>query len=396
VALAALISAYRDSSDPTAPLCSMLPLVGRTLLERQARVAADAGASRIIILVERLPADLVAAIDRLRAERLDVAVARGVERAAEALDANDDVLLVADGALFDGGHVRQLLDEGARAVLTVPAERHGERFERIDAERRWSGLALIDGALLKETAAILRDWDFQSTVLRRALQSGAVLVDARTSTEFAQSRDDLADLERRLIANAGPAGGGWASRYLLAPVERHAVSWMVAHRFGSAAPAFGAILLALLGAAAFVIGPFWAGLALLVAGAPLRGIAARLARIRIESGGLSRLVDTILPLLHTVSLLALGARLSPTLGWGMALLAVVTLAFLVARAIEAPQERVRGGTWLADGQGLIVLMIPFAVLQQWGAGLALISAYAAASFFWAQREVHRVSRAHQD
>ena len=34
------------------------------------------------------------------------------------------------------------------------------------------------------------------------------------------------------------------------------------------------------------------------------------------------------------------------------------------------------------------LMLPFAVFGLWHAGLAFLFAYAAASFFWAQREVH--------
>ena len=39
------------------------------------------------------------------------------------------------------------------------------------------------------------------------------------------------------------------------------------------------------------------------------------------------------------------------------------------------------------------LMLPFAAVDLWHAGLAALFAYAAASFFWAQSEVHARHRA---
>jgi hypothetical protein len=42
------------------------------------------------------------------------------------------------------------------------------------------------------------------------------------------------------------------------------------------------------------------------------------------------------------------------------------------------------------------LLLPFAAFGLWHAGLAALFAYAAASFFWAQREVHRALPDRQD
>src|SRR5947209_268366 len=68
--LAALIAAYHESNEPGGSLRATLPLAGRTLVERQARLASAAGAAPIILAVERVPPELTAAIDRLRAEGL--------------------------------------------------------------------------------------------------------------------------------------------------------------------------------------------------------------------------------------------------------------------------------------------------------------------------------------
>jgi hypothetical protein len=44
---------------------------------------------------------------------------------------------------------------------------------------------------------------------------------------------------------------------------------------------------------------------------------------------------------------------------------------------------------------MIWLLLPFAVTGMWIPGLAMLAGYAAASFFWVQRQVHRVISAPQ-
>ena len=139
----------------------------------------------IVVAVERVPPELIAAIDRLRG-RGDRSGRRPQRRRGGR-----------------GGRIRRtgcccrrrpdrrrepydrLLDLGGLALLTMPDVRVDERYERIDADSRWAGLALLDGALLQRTAAMLRDWDLQSTLLRRAVQAGArqLAVPARTADE---------------------------------------------------------------------------------------------------------------------------------------------------------------------------------------------------------------------
>ena len=95
--LAALIAAYHEAEAPDAGLRATLPLAGRTLVERQARLAASAGASPILLYVERVPPELLAAIERLRNEGVPVRLARSASEAVEAVDVDDRLLLVGDG-----------------------------------------------------------------------------------------------------------------------------------------------------------------------------------------------------------------------------------------------------------------------------------------------------------
>jgi len=80
----------------------------------------------------------------------------------------------------------------------------------------------------------------------------------------------------------------------------------------------------------------------------------------------------------------------------MILLAFVILAFLAALGLETEGRRVRFAMFLAERKGMTWLMLPFAAFGLWQAGLGLLFAYAAASFFWAQREAHKAPAPTQD
>lgn len=386
MALAALISAYHESGEP-GHLRATLPLAGRTVVERQARLAAAAGADPVILFVERLPAALTAAIERLRRDRVPVRVVRSVEEAAEAVDVFDRLLLVADGAILPQSQHVKLASREDAAVLTVPDGGFGELYERLDAESRWAGLAVIDGARLRETAGMLRDWDLQSTLLRRALQAGASHVAAEGAVAILDRYDDLAELERRIVAGADGGRAGWADR-ILAPAERLATGALMASPVSPHVLGFAAALLTALGAVSFYLGWYWIGLLKLVAATPLDGIAARLARLRMQSGVRQSWWSYLIPLFAAAALVILAYGLVPAFGWIMVLLAFITLAFQLALAVETEGKEVRGASLLAERKGMAWLMLPFAAFGLWQAGLAFLFAYAALSFFWAQRQVH--------
>lgn len=390
MALAALISAYHESGEPGA-LRATLPIAGRTVVERQARLAAAAGAGVIVIVVERMPAGLTAAIDRLRRDRIAVQVARNAEEAAEAIDPYDRVLLVADGAVANGDQLARLAAADGPAVLTVPDRGHGELYERIDASSRWAGLAIVDGGLLRETTAMLRDWDLQSTLLRRALQAGARHLGAEGPVAILDTTSDLDGLERQILAAATEARGGWAAR-LLAPIERMATTFLMGAPAGSSPFGTAAAVLTGLGALFFAYGWLWLGLILALLATPLEGIALRLARLRMQDDVDRSWWAQFLPALSAAALAGLAYSLSAERGWGMLLLAVITVAFLLALGIETEGRKVRGSFFLAERRGMTWLLFPFALFGGWATGAAALFAYAAGSFFWAQRQVHSAAR----
>ncbi|MGE5723333.1 MAG: hypothetical protein ACM3YM_12825 [Sphingomonadales bacterium] len=392
--LAALISAYHDAEAPDAGLRATLPLAGRTLLERQARLAASAGASPIILFVERIPPELLAAIERLRHEGVKVGIARTAAEAAEAVHADDRLLLMADGFVADEVHVSRLVDAGPNSLLTLPDLGVDERFERIDAQSRWAGLALLTGQMLKHTAPMLQDWDLQSTLLRRAVQSGARQFSVRGEIADAHltivtGRADLLQIEKQILEGAVARRDSWTSRYLLGPAEQWATRLLMPT---VVMPEWLRILAVVLTAAAAVLFAnswLWLGGILLLLSTPLDDVADRLAMLRMQRVREGSWWSYLLPATAGAALMSLAYALAGTLGWGCLPIAAACLGFLAALWIEVGRREVEGMIFLAERKGMTWLMLPFALTGSWLAGLFALTFYAAGSFFWAQHQVHR-------
>jgi hypothetical protein len=396
--LAALICAYHEADEPGGALRATLPLAGRTVLERQARLAVAAGADLVVVAVERVPARLLEAIDRLRAHGVKVVVARNAGEAAEAVHTGDRLLVVADGLVATETHIERLLALGAGTILTVPDVRVDDRYERIDGHSRWAGLALYDGEMLKRTADMLGEWDLQSTLLRRAIQSGARQLSLRGEPAddlltVAERAEDLTLLQQRIFEGAGAHRGDWVSRHLLDRVEQIATRRLMPTDTSPATLGLAASLLTALGGLALAWDWLTLGTIFLLAATPLDGTAERLAALRMQDAGRDSWWANLLPVLAAAALVALGISLTDSRGWGCIALAAAAIAFVLALRKEVEGREVPGKVWLAERKGMIWLLLPFGLFGLWGTGLGALAAYAAGSFFWAQRHVHRRSSA---
>jgi hypothetical protein len=66
-----------------------------------------------------------------------------------------------------------------------------------------------------------------------------------------------------------------------------------------------------------------------------------------------------------------------------------TILFMLALRLEQAARKVAGEIWLAEPKAMIWILLPFAIGSAWTSALIALAAYAAGSFFWVQREVHR-------
>ncbi len=388
----ALIGAYQE--DDSGGLRALLPLAGRSLLEYQVRCAAAAGAAPVVIVVERVPQALQDAFERLRLDGVGVFPASDVSEALSRFEAGSMILLVGDGIAPPADLIAALANEPEPAVATVPDDDAHASFERIDAESRWAGVALVDSHLLGSTAAMLGDWDLQSTLLRRTIQEGALRVpanDAGGEPLLAETGEDLQDFQRKLVVSSRGSRPDWVSRYLLPPLEEFATERLMESSIRPPWLIWAALGLTLGGAVCFGRGWLGAGLVMLAGSMPLDLIANQLASLRLKPLPVRMLSRLALWPAAGIALLALGWwEMGHVSGWGALMTALGAGAFAEAARIERSSMQ-DDEPWLISRRSAIVLAVPFALAGAWTSYLVVLCLYAVVSFFIVQHVRHQPS-----
>lgn len=390
MAVGALIGAYQE--DDTGGLRALLPLAGRTLVEYQVRCAAAAGAAPIVVVVERVPQALQDSFERLRLDGIGVFPVSDVSEAVSRFEAGSQILLIGDATAPPVDLVVELIAEPESAVATVPDDEQHQSFERIDAESRWAGVAVVDAPLLGSTAAMLGDWDLQSTLLRRAIQEGArriALHDPASEPLLVESADQLGDFQRRLVHASRGGRTDWASRFLLPLVEDFATEQLMETAVRPFWLVWAALALTLGSAICFTRGWLGAGLVMLLLSTPLDLIAGRLASIRLRPFAVRMFSRLALWPAAGLALLAIGLwEMRHGTGWGAFVAAITGCAFAEAARIEKAAMPPGGELWLFSRRNAIFLAIPFALGGVWTAYLLAVLLYATLSFFIVQRVRH--------
>lgn len=393
MAVGALISAYQE--DDQGGLRALFPLAGRTLIEYQARCASAVGAAPIVVMVERIPAALSEAFDRLRGEGIAVVPVSDGGEAASRFEAGAQVLLISDGLAPDVPLLSRLVEIGEQAIAVVPDDEAHQHHERIDGISRWAGVAMVDGQVLGSTAAMLGDWDLQSTLLRRTVQGGArhvVAGDAGAGALLVQRPEDLADFERRLLVATRGERSDWSSRFVLPLVEEFATERLMETRVQPLWLLIAGLVLILAAAFSFSRGWLVPAFALLVLSTPFDLVAARLASLRLQPLAPRALARRLLWPAAGLPLLALGWWLTNHGGgWGALFAAATAAAFAQAARIEQAGTEVPPRVWLFSRRNAIFLGLPFALAGWWTAYLAVLAVYAALSLFVVQHFRHRIA-----
>lgn len=409
MAFAALIAAYQEADEGEAGLRALLPMAGRSLLENQVRRAMSAGASHIVILVERVPAALSAAVDRLKRDGIAVNLARDPMTAADHFHPEELVLLVADGLVAAPDCFEAMAARVAPTLLVVADTPDNADFERVDADHRWAGLALTTVDAVSATAQMLGDWDLQSTLMRRIVQGGAdflpvdgesgVVMDASEAVVLAERSERSRDAGHSMLARNSLQSGSWPERFVYAPLTSRIAPLLLDRRVEAVWLRSAAILLTVGGAAAFWWGWLWTGLALVLLAGPLDSIAARidLARLRDHDGGWE--IRFAKGIAQGLAILALGRYAMLTTGelayFVASVVALVTLV-LANREMYLLRKSLDGDNrflpWFADGNAAIWLILPFAALGLWFFWPPAVALYAAISLFFMQNMLKEAIR----
>lgn len=384
MALVALIAASEWLDDGT-NLRALAPVAGETIIERQAAWALDAGATVIFVVVSSVPPELLQALDRVRKRGARVQMMREAADMQSALQPTDRVLLVADGLVAPASHYKAMATGSAPSLLVTADTPLTQMLERVDAEHRWGGLALVPASSVAELAALPGEWDMVLTLLRFGIQAGATRLECESAL-FGQGEISVvadaataSQVERAGIQQVEYGGMGLGRSLATMPLVRLIGPLLVkSPRAIAALP--------------WLTGLCWAGSAALLAfGWPMAaggmavagslGLTALrfLAAFRIENPGLER----VRSVLRTCAILllavmpwadALAGRRAllpamPDIALGLCLAATI----LIARWLFAELAAERSHHWLlpdADQAWLLIaIAAPFAGL---GPVLALL------------------------
>lgn len=371
--LAGLIFATEDADDRAGVLAATLPFGGLTLIEFQARLLVAAGATHIILVVARMTPELLGAISRIGRRGVSVDAVRSAGEALEKLHPLARVLAVADGVVTTGDVVQAIAAAPQDTLLVT--DQLDPRYERVGANVAWAGLALLDCNRIAEVAAMPRDYDFQSTLLRVAAQAGAdqVRLDPQMAPghSIERSTQALAARGNGTVAALVAKPPRWADRFLLAPLVRRALPPLMMRGVGTLA-VLGAGMAAALGAwLTIYLGHPAIGVAIACFAIALANIAAALAWVRDEAS-IARLAPYATPAIVAVAVILIGYGADRSAGLILAVALVIVAALLERAAVSAEVRRL----WASPAAYPLVLL-PILALGQPLAALGIAALYAA-------------------
>jgi hypothetical protein len=243
------------------------------LIERQASRLADVGVTHVAVAVGAVPADLLTTLDRIRRRGMKVTPVRAAADLVALVAGDDRIILVADGLRAGGTHYAAIAKPGSPAILVTGDTVLTQGFERIDATRRWGGLASISDHMVRELASMPGEWDMILTLLRMAVQAEARRLYCEPALfeqgeiAIVADRPTAALIEQSSLQRTEYGGMGLGRSAIMMPIVRLAGPLLVR------SPATARYL-------PYVIGLLWVGVALLAAS----GLAAAGALLAVFGG----------------------------------------------------------------------------------------------------------------
>jgi hypothetical protein len=183
------------------------------VIARQGDAVRALGCERVICLTERFGPEILALQRLVEGDGGEFHAVRSGLQLPALVRADDELVVLLDGLVADRAALEAAACESGelrRGVLAIPAghplaQAHPEAFERIDRERSWAGLIVMDAAPVQQLADLPGDAATISLLLRLALQAGTPLreVDAAALADgqwlLATSGQVLAAREQALV-----------------------------------------------------------------------------------------------------------------------------------------------------------------------------------------------------
>jgi hypothetical protein len=160
---------------------ALKPVFGRPFIHHLIKRLEALGIQRFFIGIDSVPGSLLTYGDEAKREGLDVQFVRNPGDMAASLPADSRILLQMADIVWDDKLVQSAMAENRPLVAAVEERAENQRFERIDLNHRWGGLAILPRASVEALTSLPDGWDMGSSLLRHALQDGISLWQVRQS-----------------------------------------------------------------------------------------------------------------------------------------------------------------------------------------------------------------------
>ena len=380
--LAGLTFAIHDADDRPGKLAATLPFGGLTLIEYQARLLIAAGASQIIVVVTRLTPELLGAIARIGRRGVTVDAVRNATEAAAKLHPLARVVMLADGLVTTEAILAPFAQEGGDALLVIDASEAPGEFERVGGQAAWAGIARLAPQRLNEVAALPRDYDLQSALLRVADQAGAAHLllsagEARLGHGIERRESALKTRGLAVIGTIAANRSGWFDRWVVAPVARFGLPPLMQRGVGGIVPAIAVGVLGAAGLALIAFGFAGSGALITLAGVIVAGAGTTLAWLRDENAVGQALQRATLALPALAALL-IGRAVDMADGGTSAEVIAVTLIAIGGLGERAARED-RRRRWWGSAPAYLALLAVAALAGMPTLGLGIAAVYATAT-----------------
>jgi hypothetical protein len=378
--LAGLIFAIDEAEDRPGTLAATLPFGGMTLLEYQVRLLVGAGAERVMVAVGRMTPALLAAVNRASKRGVEVEVVRSAEEASERIPGDSRVLVLADGLVTTDPVIDRMAAEGAVALLVTDDANSPAAIERLDMKDSWAGIARVSGTQLGEIAQMPADYDFQSALLRVAVQAKAEHVALtpgwqRGGHSVERSAGALATRGNAVLAALTERRTTWADRWIFNRFARVILPELTSRNVPGWALTAGGGVLALGSLALIGRGYDGAGVAVSLLALALLAASGAMSALTGEEKSAKR-IELAISIFCGLVVLGQGLHIWSTGGaWGALVLAAAAVGCqtLVERAPPRPKR------WWSSPSALVVALTPFSLAGFAAPGLAAVAIYAFAT-----------------
>jgi hypothetical protein len=143
---------------------------GVPMVAQQIEQLRAGGVTHFLIEIEAVSGALVALADKLQKKNILVDFVRSPQELAAKMDGQNLLFIQSEGIMADADLLADMLKSKTPFLATLDGRDENGRFERIDLNTRWAGLAVIDRRTIVAIAALPVGYSIASSLLRQAVQ----------------------------------------------------------------------------------------------------------------------------------------------------------------------------------------------------------------------------------